>query len=84
MASFVEARSSKAVEARSEAAKHGLARQSCLGSASCVVAWQSGCVESRFGMARNGRAVTARETIDKSERRQYASIYKQIFISQRL
>ena len=37
-----------------------------------------------FGMARPGRAVTAWETINKSERRQYASIYQQVFISQRL
>ena len=41
-----------------------VSRQSCLGSASRVVAWQSGRVESRFGVARSGRAVTAWETIN--------------------
>lgn len=44
-------------------------RQSCLGSASRVVVWQSRQVQMRQSMDWRGGAVEARKTINKSERR---------------
>ena len=93
MASLVKTRLGKAVgvlhvEARCSMSRQivewrVMLRQSCLGSASRVVAWQSRQVPTRQGESSFGAARQSRHGNHQlSERRQYASIYKQVFISQ--